>query len=142
MDTPDYFGYIGGLLADMLATDTLTAGTLKTLTNKTVYAELTSSFPPPKVVRESDRDYGIVWTRLHSPVVEVRARDVLYLLVHNKLPVSERLFRIKLKPDPYCQFCNSAEIADVEHIFCLCEKTSLAWDWLRGKVVGFGGQQQ
>jgi hypothetical protein len=44
VDTPDYFGCIGGLLADMLATDILTADTLKTLTNKAVYAEMTSSF--------------------------------------------------------------------------------------------------
>ena len=142
VDTPDYFGCIGGLLADMLATDILTADTLKTLTNKAVYAEMTSSLPPPKVARESNREYGNVWTRLHNPVVEVRARDVLYLLVHNKLPVPERLFRIRLKPDPYCQFCESAEIADVEHLCCLCEKTSMAWAWVRGKLVGIGGQQQ
>ena len=79
VDTPDYFGCIGGLLADMLATDILTADTLKTLTNKAVYAEMTSSLPPPKVARESNREYGNVWTRLHNPVVEVRARDLLYL---------------------------------------------------------------
>ena len=90
-------------MADMLATDILTADTLKTLTNKAVYAEMTSSLPPPKVARESNREYGNVWTRLHNPVVEVRARDMLYLL------------------DPYCQFYESAEIANVEHIFCLGE---------------------
>ena len=69
VDTPDYFGCIGGLLTDLLATDTLTAGTLKTITNKAVYA-VYAEFPPPKVARESNRDYGIVWKRLHSPVVE------------------------------------------------------------------------
>jgi hypothetical protein len=70
---------------------------LKNLTNKAVYAEMTSSLPPPKVARESNREYGNVWTRLHDPVVEVRARDLLYLLVHNKMPVPERLFRIRLR---------------------------------------------
>ena len=64
------------------------------------------------------------------------------LFVHNKLAVPKRLFRIRLKPDPYCQFCESAEIADVEHLCCLCEKTSMAWAWVRGKLVGIGGQQQ
>ena len=30
----------------------------------------------------------------------------------------------------------------MEHFFCLCEKTRVAWAWVRGKVVGIGGQQQ
>ena len=63
-NTPEYFGYIGGLVADMMVNDTLTQGTLKSITNKSVYAEMTSSFPPPKVVRESCREYGNVWARL------------------------------------------------------------------------------
>ena len=44
----------------MLANDTLTVDKLKTLTNKAVYAELTSPFPPPKVARESNWEYGNV----------------------------------------------------------------------------------
>ena len=51
----------------------VTPETLKTLTNKTVYAEMTSTFPPPKVVMESDRDYGTAWMRLYSPVVDDKA---------------------------------------------------------------------
>ena len=30
----------------------------------------------------------------------------------------------------------------MEHLFCLCKKTRMAWAWMRGKVVGIGGQQQ
>ena len=106
----------------MIVTDTLTGVNIKSLTNKAVYAEMTYTFPPPKVVRESERDYGIVWTRLHSDVVEYRARDILYLMLHNKLPIQERMFRIRLRPDSYCKYCEGAEIADVEHFFCSCEK--------------------
>ena len=89
----------------MLISEKVDAGTIKTLTNKTVYAEMTSSFPPPKVVMDSNRDYGTVWKRLHSTVVDDKARDVLFLLLHNKLPVKERLFRIGMKHDPYCLKC-------------------------------------
>ena len=39
---------------------------------------------------------------IHSTVVDIKARDVMFLLLHNKLPVKERLLRIRLKPDPYC----------------------------------------
>ena len=46
---------------------------------------------------ENNRDYSTAWRRLHSPVVDCKARDVLFLLLHNKLPVDERLFRIGLR---------------------------------------------
>ena len=142
LHTPEYFGHIGGIFADMIVTDTLTDVSIKYLTNKAVYAEMTSSFPPPKVVRESERDYGIVWTRLHSPVVEFRARDVMFLLLHNKLPVPERFFRIRLRADPYCSHCCGAEIADVEHFFCLCERISRVWCWVKSQVMKHVSKQQ
>ena len=91
---------------------------------------------------ESDRDYGMVWARLHIAVVDYKARDVMYLMLHNKLPVRERLFRIRLRPDPYCQTCVGAEISDVEHYFCSCEGIVRAWSWVKSRVGGLVGQQQ
>merc|ERR1712242_199556 len=114
-ETPEYFAYVADLVAEMIISEKVSAETIKNLTNKTVYAEITSSFPPPKVVRESNRDYSSAWKRLHSPVVDVKARDVLFLLLHNKLPVKERLFRIGIKKDPYCFKCTGAEINDIVH---------------------------
>ena len=129
-------------MADMMVNDTLSKTSLKSITNKSVYAEMTSSFPPPKVVRESGRDYENVWARPHGPVVCVRARDVMFLLLHNKLPVAERLFRIRLRNDPYCLSCFGAEVADAEHFFCFCEKVRRIWDWVKKQVVKHIGQQQ
>ena len=56
-------------------------------------------------------------------------------MVNNKLPVPERLFRIGLRQDPYCKCCVSAEICDVEHFFCSCDKTRQAWAWVRLKIL-------
>ena len=72
------------------------------------------------MARESDRNYDLVWSSLHSPVVEARTRDTLYLVKHNKLPVLERLFRIRLRNDPYCQVCEAAEVADLDDFFFNC----------------------
>ena len=47
----------------------------------------------------------------------------IYLLLHNKLPVAERLFRIGFKNDPYCLNCPQAVKADVEHFLCQCERS-------------------
>ena len=87
---------------------------------------------------ESQLDYGVAWRRLHSTVVDVKARDVMFLLLHNKLPVKERLFRIRLRPDPYCLRCAQAEICDIIHFFCGCEAVS----WLKRQVVRLGRMAQ
>ena len=58
---PEYFQNI---IADMLLSDIVAVGYLKSLTNKAVYAEMTSSLPPPKLVMESDCDYSVVLGRV------------------------------------------------------------------------------
>ena len=60
-EIPEYFVYIADLVAEMTISENVSAGTVRSLTNKKVYAELTSSFPPPKVVMESNRDYSAAW---------------------------------------------------------------------------------
>ena len=122
----------------MMTSEKVSAGTLKTLTNKIVYTEMTSSFPPPKVVMNSNRDYSIAWRRLHSRVIDCKAKDILFLLLHNKLPVKERLFRIGLRHDPYCLKCDGAEVHDIVHFFCSCEAVSNTWSWVKRQVVQLG----
>ena len=87
---------------------------------------------------DSDRDYCTAWRRLHSPVVDNKARDVLFLLLHNKLPVKERLFRIGMKHDPYCLKCAGAEVNDIVHFFCSCVSVCNTWSWLKRQVVQWG----
>ena len=135
---PEHFNHVAEVFADMMISDAVTAGTLKSITNKIVYAEMTSSFPPPKVVMESKLDYSLTWTRLHNSVVDARARDVMYLLIHNKLPVPERLFRIRLKNDPYCQTCMGAEISDVEHFFAKCGGIVGTWSMMKNEILRYG----
>ena len=62
-------------------------------------------------------DYKLVWRRLHSVAVNPGGGDVLFLLVHNKLPVPERLFRIGVRNDPYCLHCPGAEMADIDIVW-------------------------
>ena len=71
-------------------------------------------------------------------MVDVKARDIMFLLLHNKLPVMERLFRISLKPDPYCLWCARAKISDVIHYFCKCLAVRSTWSWLKRQVVNLG----
>ena len=63
--------------------------------------------------------------------------EVLFLLVHNKLPVRERLHRIQQAPDPYCTLCleqSGAVICDVGHVFCSCLRIEKMWNAVRKLV--------
>ena len=95
-----------------------------------------AAFKTPKVFSEALVDYKVVWKRFLSPVVFPYSKDVMFLLLHNELPVPEHLFRIGVRQDPYCQYCPGAEIADVEHVFCTCERTRECWSWIRVKILG------
>ena len=75
---------------------------------------------------------------LHSPAVDYKAKDVLFLLLHEKLPVQERLFRIGLRHDPYCLKCAGAEVHDFVHFFCSCVAVSNTWSWVKRQVVQWG----
>ena len=122
----------------MMISEKVSAESVKTLKNRTVYAEMTSSFPPPKVVMNGNRDYSIAWRRLQSRVIDCKAKDILFLLLHHKLPVKERLFRIGLRHDPYCLKCAGAEVSDIVHFFCSCEAVDNTWSWLKRQVVQWG----
>ena len=138
-DNP-YFSTLGDYLASLLVSGFLNAGNLRMVTNKQIYNEL-SNFPVPKVVRDAAlvMDFKQVWRRVHSSVLNSDERQIWYLFIHNKLPVQERLFRIGLKNDPYCLFCQTASISDREHVFCQCELTCEAWKWLKLNLAVMAG---
>ena len=78
-----------------------------------------------------------VWRKLELACSFSDAKDVLYLLIHNKLPIRERLFRIGLSNDPYCEFClplSGASPNDREHFFCSCERVKEVWTVVR-KII-------
>ena len=59
----------------------------------------------------------------------------MYLLIHNKLAVPERLFRIGFRDNPFCSVCPGDIPADLVHFFCLCSRTNNCWRWLRSAMV-------
>ena len=63
-------------------------------------------------------DYHIVWKRLNSPTIRLCNWDTMFLLIHNKLAVPERLHRTGFRDQPYCSYCPGNIISNVEHYFC------------------------
>ena len=135
LQLPEYFSHLADLVVEAKTSDCVNAGNWRSLTNKMIYANLAKVFPVPKVEVEAGVAYKDVWRRLSSEVLSAVAKDTLFLLVHNKLPVKERLFRIGLAVDPYCDYCPGGVICNVEHFFSTCCRVSHVWGWVRGRLL-------
>ena len=130
-----YFLTLGDCVASVMVSGFLTSDNLRVITNKQIYDNL-ADFPLPKVMRDTpEQDFKPIWECLYSSMLNADERQIMFLFIHNKLPVPERLFRIGIKNDPYCLSCSDAIVADREHSFCHCVMTKEAWKWLKAKLV-------
>ena len=93
---PEYFAILADLVLESRKSDLLCIVSWRGLTNKMIYLNHAEKFPVPKVDFVAGVAYRDAWRRLTSPVLTSVARDTLFLLLHNKLPINERLFRIGL----------------------------------------------
>ena len=134
-DTPEYFLKISESVALLMTSDVLTVQSLNRLNNRIIYRSF-AEFPPPKIVEKNSMiNYKLVWRKLWSVNFSMEETNTLYLLINNKLPIPERLFRIGVKNDPYCSHCPGLEIADIPHLFCSCIRTTDVWLWLRSRIL-------
>ena len=89
---------------------------------------------------EAQSSYKNVWRLLNLPLLYSSTRDIMYLLIHNKLPVRERLHRAGLVNDPFCLCCLIPSVSDTEHYFCSCTKVSSVWNLVKQKLVQLSGE--
>jgi hypothetical protein len=100
---------------------------------KDIYNEYTSTLPPPKVIYKYDLPWDCIWENINHPVLEVNQREIMFMLVHNILPTRERLLRLNQAVDDECVEGDGRET--MEHLFCRCRRTQVAWAWMRRKVI-------
>ena len=53
---PEYYKHVAGIFDNMLKSEVVTDKSIRSITNKAVYADMTSSLPPAKVVMEGNKD--------------------------------------------------------------------------------------
>ena len=138
-NTPKYFQDLACVVADAKIGDLITSSNWETVTNKMIYQSQISDFPAPKVEIEAGISFSLVWTRLLHASLSAELREFLYLIVHGKIPVKERLFRINLALDPYCDYCfgvveASDAVGDFQHYFCSCLKVTHVWSSIRSII--------
>jgi hypothetical protein len=107
---------------------------IETVTVKNLYMSFTETLPPPKVMYKQNqgRVWENVWSNINHPMLRVKEREFLFLLVHNILPTRERLFKMNLVESEICVCGGGAE--SLEHIFFTCVKSQSAWSWMRRKM--------
>ena len=127
---PEYFAFIESLVVQGRISDIITPAGWKKVTNRILYAEKRQHFPVVKVERESPSSFSAVWKRISSTLLPSSSHEIVFMLIHNKLPVKERLFRVRMVNDPYCDYCPGAETCDLDHFFCSCERVRDEWNWV------------
>ena len=135
---PDHCAVMIDLLNEAVCAGIIDAVNWKLVSNKAIYSFYISLMPRVKVETDSGLDYKLVWKRLNS-VVDPVVRDTLLLLVHNKLPTAERLHRIGVRENGFCQVCPGGVIEDVVLFFCDCVRVERAWAWVRSRINGLLG---
>ena len=136
--SPSIYNSLAEIFTDMRISEAFTTLNWNKVTNKQLYKHRTASFPSSKVEEDAGVSFKEIWRKLNLPVISSTAREVLYLAAHNKVPVSERLFRIGLQSDPYCLSClevRGALFGDTEHFFCTCKNVESTWCELRDILV-------
>ena len=130
-----YFLHMKALLVGGIVLGEIQVSNLKKTSAKTLYAGFTSSFPPPKVEDKFDIDWSQVWSRLQSPMLEPRSREVLFMLINNIIANRDRLHhKFHMVPSPNCLHCNV--LHDNVHLFCECVLVREAWFWVRQRILG------
>ena len=131
---PDYFQHLRTLFTQAHALEIINVENLNAVPCKEIYADFTSSFPPPKIVYKFDNlPWDEIWGRLNLPVLVSEVRDLMFMLIHNILPTRDRLARLRRRQDALCSAEDGIESA--EHLFTACTRTQVAWAWARRKII-------
>ena len=127
---PTYFESLAELVCDECIQEDNLHLSWKASSNRVIYRRYIKNLPPCKIELDLGISLQNVWNRLSSPSLDSVTRERMYFLIHNKLPVRERLFRFHSVNDPYCLACfdlTGAEIHNRQHFFCTCSKVKHVW---------------
>ena len=103
-----------------------------------IYRRYIDDLPLTKIELDLGFCMKEVWRKLSCSDILDAEREVLYLLIHNKLPTKERIFRINKIQEPYCDFCMEtlgAVISDRYHVFCACLRISETWMEVKAMIA-------
>ena len=105
LNIPGFFATLGEIIAESRISNSLSGSNWKFMSNKILYRQQIMSLPLTKVERDIGSTLTDSWRRMNMPVISSSIKEVLFLTIHDKLPVRERLYRIQVANDLYCPEC-------------------------------------
>ena len=95
-----------------------------------IYSTFMETPPPPKVVnRWPERPWPSVWRRLWHTGLHHDEANLLFLLLHNILPLRGRLARFGVSDGANCRLC-PGQLETATHFFCGCIRVADNWQQL------------
>ena len=123
--------------------DQFVPGNIENVTAKALYQLNTTTFTPPSIIYKREvSDWGLVWGRVGSLMLEPRARELLYMIVNNVYPTMERLHRINMDRRPEfrrvwnnkCKNCGLDVMEDCVHLFLECRRVEQGWLYVKERI--------
>jgi hypothetical protein len=65
-------------------------------------------------------DYVDLWKRFYATSLSPEAKETWFKIIHDILPVKERLFRFHITSDPMCAVCTEGRTESVGHLLLEC----------------------
>ena len=106
---------------------------LDDVTTRSLYISFIKTLPPPAIeISYVERDWPLVWKRLHNGVFTQSSRDILFLIVHERIYTRERGHRLMpgRVDDNLCLRCFMGS-ETVQHKYVKCLFLSECWKLLR-----------
>jgi hypothetical protein len=129
---PSFFQQLLPLLLEALALPAVAAADLGAVTSKGLYTQWTADLPYPKVeYKRPELPWHLIWPRLETlPLLD---KDFFFSLLHNILPLPDRLRRLGMEPFAQCDSCGDP-LADVLHCFVRCPRVAASWAFLLHRI--------
>ena len=132
-NVPFYFQFLRDLFEEAVRMEVVKVDRLDLVTAKKIYKEYTSALPTPKIMDKYQLPWNIVFKRLWDTVLEPPVQSLMFLMIHNVLPIRTRLLRLNMVNTDKCK--EDGLLEDVEHVFCHCVRTRDGWQWIRWKIT-------
>ena len=135
---PALLAGLAPLLEELTAFGTVEAASPAAITAKAIYIAFTDTLPPPKVeFKLPDLQWPLVWGRLWRRGLPPEEVDLMFRLIHNVLPVRDRLGRFTgtgvRAPCPACPDIPETAV----HVFTACARVHEVWEELLAHLYAF-----
>ena len=77
--------------------------------------------------------FGLAYRTLSWIVLDAKAREILFMIIHNIVANKERVYRCNMAASPNCPVCDILQ--DNAHLFSECVTVREAWFWVRQRLL-------